>query len=605
MFQPSERAPLRLHALETPAAPQRSRSVWLVRDRAFVFTFTLLATTRLFLFLIARPNGYFANNSDYDFYFSFARLSNLGFYPFVSYWLEYPPLFPWLAVLIYRLSLLLPPMPEEPIFWFRLLLGGVVYLFDLGNLVLIYAMARDAYGRRRAIQVMAVYGALLMPVYTWLAWFDTVPLFFLLAAVWLLMRRRLYLASALAWIGFMVKIVPLLALAAGARLEKTWRRRFWLLVPAGLAIGLLALPFVVVSPRYLIASFASIVYRSSWETVWALLEGYFSFGAVAPLGERFDPASAHYTNHPGWIPFPLVTAAFGAAYYWLWQRQSRQPASRQIILLAGLTVNFYLLASKGYSPQFLVYVLPFLVLALPVWRGLGYATALTFANLVEWPIYHTMFGGAAWVLVVGVLLRTVLLILVSVEYVSLLYGWVWWRRWSQPALRLGATVLLVGSVAFAYLGIQQWIALSYDKDPLSQSFAFIRSHTGVSVPALVFSDDDLYSRFYPFFHQEADLYVFHPQHAAEGEDLLSPELTASARRARLAQILQTHGEVWLVRYADDWTATELNTWLSGTALIVTSDYVVTDRDGKSLSRPVIVQLFRAPSDLVNRPTRLK
>jgi hypothetical protein len=46
---------------------------------------------------------------DYPFYLSLGRLSDLGFLPYRDYWLEYPPVFPWLAVLAYRFVLLFPP----------------------------------------------------------------------------------------------------------------------------------------------------------------------------------------------------------------------------------------------------------------------------------------------------------------------------------------------------------------------------------------------------------------------------------------------------------------------------------------------------------------
>ena len=598
MFPPSGRVPLDLRAPKPQAATRRGRFAWVTRHRAFLFAMLALASTRAFLLLVVRPNGYFASNSDYDFYFQFARLSNLGLYPFLNYWLEYPPLFPWLAVLIYRLSLLIPPMPYEPIFWFRLLLGGVFYLFDLANLTLVYLIASEIHRRRLAWQAAAIYGSLLVPLYTWLAWFDTLPLFFLMASVWLLLRRRLYLASAVAGVGFMVKILPILVLPVAARLESTWRRRILLTLPAVLMVLVLAFPFLMLAPQYLLASFQSMVHRSSWETVWALIEGYFSFGIVAPLAERVDPASATYANHDDWIPYPLVMAGFAALYYWVWRRKATQPAPLHVVLLGGLTVNLYLLANKGYSPQFLVYALPFLILTMPNWRGLGYATALTTANLVEWPIYHTMFGGAAWVLVVAVLLRTLLLIVISIEYTARLLSWTMWIRLSQPMLRMGAILLVVGGVAGAYLGIQQWYALRYEQDRLSGAFAFVRDYSTAAGVALVFSDDELYSRFYPFFHDRADLYLLRP--ARDGDrTILSDQLTPAERRARLAQILREHRQVWIVRYADDWRAIELSTWLSKMAQIVASDYIAKDGWGNRLDRRVVLQLWTSPINVAD------
>ena len=48
------------------------------------------------------------------------------------------------------------------------------------------------------------------------------------------------------------------------------------------------------------------------ETIWAIVEGYFSYGRVAPLGVRFDPTTADYVAYESWIPtLPPVRLAFG------------------------------------------------------------------------------------------------------------------------------------------------------------------------------------------------------------------------------------------------------------------------------------------------------
>ena len=74
----------------------------------FVLLLILYTSFRLMALLLFRPGGFIADYSDYNTsYLPFAQWSNQGLYPFVDYWLEYPPLFPWLVVLIYRLSI--PP----------------------------------------------------------------------------------------------------------------------------------------------------------------------------------------------------------------------------------------------------------------------------------------------------------------------------------------------------------------------------------------------------------------------------------------------------------------------------------------------------------------
>ena len=77
-----------------------------------------------------------------------------------------------------------------------------------------------------------------------------------------------------------------------------------------------------------------------------------------------------------------------------------------MVALAGLTATFFLLYNKGYSPQFLVYVLPFVVLLMPNGRGVTYAIILTILNVLEQPVYFVMLPDETWLLTSVVIART-------------------------------------------------------------------------------------------------------------------------------------------------------------------------------------------------------
>ena len=59
------------------------------------------------LFLL-RYGGSIPDWSDFRYYHELAGLSAQGYFPGIHFWVEYPPLFPWLAVAAYQLSLLIP-----------------------------------------------------------------------------------------------------------------------------------------------------------------------------------------------------------------------------------------------------------------------------------------------------------------------------------------------------------------------------------------------------------------------------------------------------------------------------------------------------------------
>jgi len=111
----------------------------------FFALLALFVVFRLLTLLLLRPGGFIRDWSDFDTFLGIAAMSDYGLYPFLHYWLEWPPLVPWLAVGAYKLSLLCPPWTDARL-WFTLILGGVFLLFETGNFVLLYRIARRVYG---------------------------------------------------------------------------------------------------------------------------------------------------------------------------------------------------------------------------------------------------------------------------------------------------------------------------------------------------------------------------------------------------------------------------------------------------------------------------
>ena len=111
---------------------------------SFPLLLVLFLAFRLLTLLLLRPGGFIRDWSDFDTYLGIAAISDYGLYPFLHYWLEWPPLVPWLAVGAYKLSLLFPPWTDQRL-WFTLILGSVFVLFETGNFVLLYRIARRLY----------------------------------------------------------------------------------------------------------------------------------------------------------------------------------------------------------------------------------------------------------------------------------------------------------------------------------------------------------------------------------------------------------------------------------------------------------------------------
>ena len=427
----------------------------------FVYVLATFIAFRLMAVLLVRPGGYITTLSDFTFYRLLASYASQGFYPSVHYWMEYQPLFPWIPVGIYRLSLLLPTW-GDPGFWFNLLLGTFFLMAETANLILIYLIGRRLYEREIAVRLAWIYSLLFVPLLIMLGWFDVFGLTFLLLALYLILIRRPVAGGFAAGLGFLVKLMPIIVVPVAFWREPTWRQRGILVAVTLLTIIAVALPFALLNPELFTLSWTINLKRSSWETVWALLEGYTSYGKAGGAN-RFDPAAAGAEQHPSSLPWPLITIAFALLYLWLWTQPLRAAGDgeqgargghrsghlpitafdddRRAVAFTGLTLNLLTLYLKGYSPQFLVWLLPFAILLLPGLRGVIYALLLSFVNLVESPLYFTLLPDQPWLLTGAVLARTGLLVLLSVEYGRMALSEPIPVRWSRR-LCLGAAALL-------------------------------------------------------------------------------------------------------------------------------------------------------------------
>ena len=350
------------------------------------------------------PADQLARWSDYDHFYEMARWVDQGLLPYLHYWVEYPPLFPYLSVLLYLLT------PHYGAYAAGLAL--VQLAFEVGSLVLLYRLARRALGGTLAERVIWTYGLLFAPVATWWLSFDAITTFFLLLAVerWLAGRR---LQSAVAvGLGALVKWFPLLFLPVAVCFRRNWQEAARYAV---LAIGVVALVLALLaalSPAYTLASIRSLGSRTSWQTIWALLDGNLGTGAYN--ADRLSPAAAALPQGnpprvPSWLALPL----FGVLYLWLWSRASGPQDPPQVLRLTGITVLVFFLWSRGWSPQWLGMLAPLVLVCLPLERAALYLIVLTLVSIAEWPVLLSR-GLNGW-LYLTVPVRTALFVLLTVD----------------------------------------------------------------------------------------------------------------------------------------------------------------------------------------------
>jgi hypothetical protein len=546
-----------------------------IEHRWFLALLLLFAGFRFFAILLFRPGGFIADNSDYEFYYAWGLTLPMGYTTFENLWTAYPPLFPALMLPIFVWASHIPPW-VEPRLAFHLLFGLELLIFEIGNFILIYRLARrleaesdreDAHRISLPLRATVFYALLFAPVYTLLGWFEAMPLFFLLLGLDLLLSRRrgLWLASAVAAaLGFLVKLTPMMLVPIavrwfGARLSFAAVRQEWfnrrspgnllkpalyILVFAGVVIGV-GLPLARFNPALALSSFTINGLRPPWQSVWALIDGYYGFGLV-PIDMRNLRGLAAGNQWESALPWTWITLGFALLYLWLYTRRYDWTRVRTPVAFAALSVIWLFLYSKGWSPQFVVWVLAFIVLLRADMVGVLLALMLTLLNVVESSVFLILLPDERWLMATTVLARTALLILLAVDFA----GQIWpaparGRQLQRAAVGLSAVVMTTALVVMAFgapRAAQAYQARRLVEHPCREAIAYLNAEAGGLTRTLAMDDTTLWSELNPWLHTAYDLIVV---------DGYNPDdRPAAVVQAEKLADLSAQGEFWWVERSE-------------------------------------------------------
>ena len=349
---------------------------------------------RLVVFLALIPNSY-AGPSDLPEYAAWAGLPG---WPYFQFWSEFPPLFPLINAGLYKLA-------GGQTFLYGLFLAMVLALAGSVCLAVFYQIAGRVWGSAQAERRTWLFLALLLPLpYTWW-YFDLLPLASMLVGILWLLDDRPWRSGLAVGVGMLLKWFPALLLAAAWRYRKPGLAGRVTAAALGLSAFVVAGLFLV-SPQMTAASLRAQSTRSSWQTAWALLDGNLTTGAFLLLDDRLDPSIAGIPRgSPAVIPAVLALLVFAALGAWLfWRVRSQTP--RSLLAFLGLTWVVFLAWSPGWSPQWILYLIPLILLTLPPKSALYGAGGLILLTLLEWPtlLAHGAFSGLWFIVPVRLLL---------------------------------------------------------------------------------------------------------------------------------------------------------------------------------------------------------
>jgi len=373
--------------------------------RGFLLILGLFVAFRLMM-AMAYPPEALTSYSDYPYFYALADLARQGYYPLLHYWYEYPPIFPYLSQAVYAVT--------NGYHAYATLLAAVMLIFEAGNLALLYLIANEVHDKETSLKTAWIYSCLLAPAFFLWSGLDSLSLFFmLLSLLWLLRNRHALSAMALG-LGLMTKYLPGILLATVWRFVKCRRALVYTLIAAVMAAAIF-LPFAIASPSFARASLRSQASKSSWQTIWALIDGNYTTGLFGPVADHTDPAKAGLQLHrPSRIPWFITVSLFTLIYLYLFSRPIDTKNKKTLLSFTGMTLCLFFLWSKGWSPQWQVMLIPLILLIFPNGHGVLYCLVLGFINFLEWPVI--LSRGLNHLLIVTVPLRTLLMILLLLEF---------------------------------------------------------------------------------------------------------------------------------------------------------------------------------------------
>ncbi|MDD5368012.1 MAG: glycosyltransferase 87 family protein [Anaerolineaceae bacterium] len=333
--------------------------------------------------------------------------AGLNGWPYINYWHEYPPVFPFLNAAIYRLA-----SGNEVVYDFMM-----VFLVSLAGsvcLYLFYIISKRLHGENQAFLRTLIFFAILTPLpYTWW-YFDLLPISLMLLGLYWMLVDRTYLTGLAIGLGILTKLFPVLLLPAAWRF-KTVRRAMTITGVAIVVVLLVYGTLYLVSPNVVRASVLTQPTRGSWETVWALIDGNMQTGLGDKVPDRFNlQINRAPMEKPPIIPPILTLPVFIAIGLWFFWKSRKVKDDRSLVAFVGITWMVHLFWNPGWSPQWVLYLIPLILLSFSWEKGMRWALLMVLLTIFEWPL---VLGRHAWAgLWVIVPLRMLL-------FAVLLVGW--------------------------------------------------------------------------------------------------------------------------------------------------------------------------------------
>lgn len=355
------------------------------------------------MFLALFPYGYYGIG-DLIVYREWTALPG---WPYLDYWVEYPPLFPFTSEILYRIT-----GGQE--FLYDFLLALLLALAGAVTLYFFHETARLLHGTQNGnFRALILFGVMATLPYTW--WYaDPIPLVFMMAAIWAILKHKDFSAGIWIGLGMLAKWFPLFLLPALFR-QRPAKKILLIGSISFLMVGAVFITLYATSPAMTRASLMAQPGRTSWQTIWALIDGNLTTGAYLTTEQRLDASQSNAMSGNPPVISPLITFfVFGATGIGLLLRR-RQASDLAFVSNSGIVWALFLLWSPGWSSQWVLYLLPLILLTFPISKGILFCLGLVIVNMIEFPfLLGRQMTETLWVLIP---IRTLAIIMVLFYWV--------------------------------------------------------------------------------------------------------------------------------------------------------------------------------------------
>ncbi|MEM2099478.1 MAG: hypothetical protein QXU99_07065 [Candidatus Bathyarchaeia archaeon] len=287
--------------------------------------------------------------------------------PYVDVREGYPPL----GFLVYKpLYHIFQKNPTAFAYGFRALNGA----FLIATLFTFFLIIERQQGEKRAIKLALYYAVLPSVIIANTYSNDVIALLPAALAIYMMIKKKSLACGLLLGLATLGKGFPVLLLFPAIATFKESRERLKLVAATASILVFSSLPFMLINPLTYMSTFTHVGSRGPWETIWAVIDGYFSHGGLLhPLFDKFfyhfnllKVYSANHYDHaiyawsveqlPLILTFLQITSliTISAAF---WRKKD------DVLPFCGLLYISYMLFFKGYSTQFAVSTPFYLLLA--------------------------------------------------------------------------------------------------------------------------------------------------------------------------------------------------------------------------------------------------